>query len=48
MCRFAIYIGEPILLSEFIVKPSHSIIYQSFESNERSTPLNGDGFGLAW
>ena len=50
MCRFAIYLGEPVILTDFIIKPSHSIIYQSFDSLERGngSPLNGDGFGLAW
>jgi len=48
MCRFALYLGSEILLSDFIIKPSHSIIYQSFGCKERSTPLNGDGFGIAW
>jgi hypothetical protein len=50
MCRFAIYLGEPVLLTDFVIKPTHSIIYQSFDSLERGngSPLNGDGFGLAW
>jgi glutamine amidotransferase len=48
MCRFAIFIGDPVILAEFIIRPSHSIIYQSFGCTERSTPLNGDGFGIAW
>jgi len=48
MCRFAIYMGDPIVLSQFVCRPSHSIIFQSFGSTERSTPLNGDGFGISW
>lgn len=48
MCRFTFYRGEPIALSQLITDPNHSLIHQSFHSNEREEPLNGDGFGLAW
>ncbi len=48
MCRFALYLGSPILVSSLITEPSNSIIHQSFHSHERKEPLNGDGFGLAW
>ena len=48
MCRFTFYMGRPIFLSSLVTEPSHSIIRQSFESNERDEPLNGDGFGVAW
>ncbi|ODV86216.1 hypothetical protein CANARDRAFT_196512 [[Candida] arabinofermentans NRRL YB-2248] len=49
MCRFLIYKGtEPMLLSNLLTKPAHSIINQSFDSRLRidHTPINGDGFGL--
>lgn len=48
MCRFVLYLGEPLLLSELLVAPAHSLIRQSFASKERKEPLNGDGFGVAW
>lgn len=48
MCRFAVYIGAEIQISSLITEPANSIIHQSFHSHERSEPLNGDGFGLAW
>lgn len=48
MCRFALYLGSPIVVSSLITEPSNSIIHQSFHSHERKEPLNGDGFGLAW
>lgn len=48
MCRFALYIGPEIRISALITEPVNSIIHQSFHSHERSEPLNGDGFGLAW
>jgi ergothioneine biosynthesis protein EgtC len=48
MCRFALYLGPPITLDTLITKPVNSIIHQSFHSHERTEPLNGDGFGVAW
>ncbi len=48
MCRFALYLGSPILVSSLVTEPANSIIHQSFHSHEREEPLNGDGFGLAW
>jgi len=48
MCRFTFYQGVPIQISSLITEPKHSLINQSFNSEERDEPLNGDGFGLAW
>jgi ergothioneine biosynthesis protein EgtC len=48
MCRFLLYIGNPIRLSSLITEPENSLIHQSFASKEREEPLNGDGFGVAW
>ncbi len=48
MCRFLIYIGQEVLAADLIIKPVHSLIYQSFSSLERFEPLNGDGFGMGW
>lgn len=48
MCRFTLYLGPPIAISSLITEPAHSLIRQSFASNEREEPLNGDGFGIAW
>jgi predicted glutamine amidotransferase len=48
MCRFVFYHGPPLLLSALLTEPRHSLIRQSYESEERSGPLNGDGFGVAW
>lgn len=48
MCRFVFYRGIPIRLSSLITDPAHSIIHQSYHSQERDEPLNGDGFGVAW
>ncbi|MCB9832992.1 MAG: class II glutamine amidotransferase [Planctomycetes bacterium] len=48
MCRFTLYVGPPITISSLVTEPEHSLIHQSFHSRERSEPLNGDGFGVAW
>lgn len=48
MCRFVAYHGPEICLADLITRPKHSIIHQSHHAEERSEPLNGDGFGVAW
>ena len=48
MCRFTLYMGEPIRLSSLLIEPEHSLIRQSSHSREREEPLNGDGFGVGW
>lgn len=48
MCRFAAYLGEPIILDELLYRPKNSLILQSYKAKEREEPLNGDGFGLGW
>lgn len=48
MCRFALYLGPPIRLSQLVTEPTNSIIHQSYDSQKRQEPLNGDGFGVAW
>ncbi len=48
MCRFLLYLGAPVTVSDLITEPANSLIHQSFNSEEREEPLNGDGFGLAW
>ena len=49
MCRWVVYRGEnPILVSDLLIKSKHSLIHQSYRSQERKEPLNGDGFGIGW
>ncbi len=48
MCRFALYMGPEIKMGSLVTEPTHSIIVQSYQSEEREEPLNGDGFGVAW
>jgi predicted glutamine amidotransferase len=47
MCRFVLYLGEPIVLETLLAKPVNSLINQSWDAELRD-PLNGDGFGVAW
>jgi predicted glutamine amidotransferase len=48
MCRFTMYLGPAVRLSTLLTEPSHSLIHQSYHAEERSEPLNGDGFGIGW
>lgn len=48
MCRWAAYIGEPIFLEDIVSRPGHSLIHQSQSAERCHTPVNADGFGLAW
>jgi glutamine amidotransferase len=48
MCRFTMYLGPPVRLSTLLTEPAHSLIHQSYHAEERSEPLNGDGFGVGW
>lgn len=48
MCRFLVYQGREILMAELLTRPNHSLIKQSYQAQERSELLNGDGFGVGW
>jgi glutamine amidotransferase len=48
MCRFVAYLGEPIIVEDIIVKPTNSLIHQSYDAEESLMTVNGDGFGLGW
>lgn len=58
MCRLIVYKGrgrrQAIVAADLVVTPTHSIIKQSFDCQERSAwsnvppSLNADGFGLGW
>ncbi|KAI7835447.1 hypothetical protein COHA_010652 [Chlorella ohadii] len=59
MCRLMAYIGPAVTVADVVVRPSRSIIKQSYDARERrndsSLPfhlgygnLNGDGFGIGW
>lgn len=48
MCRWAAYVGQPIFLEDIVSKPAHSLVRQSQGATHCHTPVNADGFGLAW
>ncbi|HRO14242.1 MAG TPA: class II glutamine amidotransferase [Paracoccus sp. (in: a-proteobacteria)] len=48
MCRWAAYIGRPIYLEDIVSRPGHSLVRQSHGARRCHTPVNADGFGLAW
>lgn len=48
MCRWAAYLGAPIFLEDIVSRPAHSLIRQSQGATRCQTPVNADGFGIAW
>jgi len=48
MCRFVSWIGEERYLEDLVLAPEHSLIHQSKHALICKTPVNADGFGLAW
>jgi predicted glutamine amidotransferase len=48
VCRFLIYRGQPGYVADWLIRPSNSLIRQSYQAREMPEPLNGDGFGLGW
>lgn len=50
MCRHLCYLGDPIPLSELLLKPEHSLLVQSYAPKDMrgGGSVNGDGFGFGW
>jgi len=48
MCRWLAYHGSPVLLTDVLYTPAHSLIDQSLHSELGAEPTNGDGFGIGW
>lgn len=48
MCRYAAYLGPPMLLSELIYRPSNSLVHQATDALLSPTRVNADGFGVGW
>ena len=48
MCRFFVYKGSGMYMSDLLLKSEQSLIMQSYKAKEREEPLNGDGFGVGW
>ncbi len=48
MCRWLAYTGSPVLLTQVLYTPVHSLIDQSLHSRLGAETTNGDGFGIGW
>jgi glutamine amidotransferase len=48
MCRWLAYHGGPVLLSDVLFTPVHSLIDQSLHAKLGAETTNGDGFGIGW
>lgn len=48
MCRWLAYSGQPIRLSDVLIRPDHSLIDQSRCARQNVETTNGDGFGVGW
>ena len=48
MCRWLAYTGAPVLLTDVLYTPVHSLIDQSLHSRLGAETTNGDGFGIGW
>ena len=48
MCRFLVYKGREMFMSDLLLKAEQSLVMQSYKAREREEPLNGDGFGVGW
>ncbi|MEP1768441.1 MAG: class II glutamine amidotransferase [Sulfitobacter sp.] len=48
MCRFLAWVGQPRFLDELVLDQKQSLIAQSRNALIGKTPVNADGFGLAW
>lgn len=48
MCRFLAWMGAPRFLDELVLNEEQSLIEQSRNALTGKTPVNADGFGLAW
>ncbi len=48
MCRWLAYTGSPVLLTDVLYTPVHSLIDQSLHSRMGAETTNGDGFGVGW
>ena len=48
MCRWLAYSGSPVLITDLLYKPEHSLIDQSLHSKLGAETTNGDGFGIGW
>jgi len=48
MCRFLAWTGAPRFFDELVLNQEQSLVEQSRNAMIGKTPINADGFGLAW
>ena len=49
MCRMAAYLGPEIRLQQFLLRPEHSLVVQSYAPQELVyAKVNADGYGFGW
>ena len=49
MCRHAAYVGPPLALADFLLRPPHSLVEQAYRPREMvSAIVNADGYGFGW
>jgi predicted glutamine amidotransferase len=48
MCRFLAWVGAPRFVEELVLDQKQSLVAQSRHALIGKTPVNADGFGLAW
>ena len=48
MCRFLAWTGAPRYFDELVLNQEQSLVEQSRNAMIGKTPINADGFGLAW
>ncbi|MFN8178063.1 MAG: class II glutamine amidotransferase [bacterium] len=48
MCRWIAYVGSPLWMDSFLVRPENSLLAQSRNAHASTHPMNADGFGIGW
>lgn len=48
MCRWIAYVGAPLWMESFLVRPENSLLAQSRNAVSSRTAVNADGFGIGW
>jgi glutamine amidotransferase len=48
MCRWIAYVGAPLWMDSFLVRPENSLLAQSRNAVASTHPMNADGFGIGW
>jgi predicted glutamine amidotransferase len=48
MCRWIAYVGSPLWMDSFLVRPENSLLAQSRNAQASMHPMNADGCGIGW